>query len=74
VVRISVNEEAFKAIAETLPLGSVAYEGRLDDRSGRVIWIDARQADKLAALRRPDENYSDVILRLVGIEARLPRP
>jgi hypothetical protein len=69
MVRISVSEAAFKAIVDILPLGSVAYEAALDDWGGRAIWIEARAIDKLTALRRADESYSDVILRLVEIEA-----
>jgi hypothetical protein len=29
-----------------------------------------RQADKLAAMRGPGESYSEVILRIAGLEAR----
>jgi hypothetical protein len=28
------------------------------------IWLDRKFIDRLLALRRPGENYSDVILRL----------
>ena len=35
----------------------------------RMIWLEARVVDKLTAMRRADESYSDVILRLVEVEA-----
>jgi len=30
----------------------------------RQIWLDAAVVDRLAAIRRPGESFSDVILRL----------
>lgn len=36
----------------------------------RLIWIEAHIVNRLAALRGPGEGYSDVILRLVELEAR----
>jgi len=36
----------------------------------RRIWIEAAVADRLTAMRRRGESYSDVILRLAEIEAR----
>jgi len=35
-----------------------------------MIWLDAAVLDRLSAMRRPGESYSDVILRLVELEAR----
>jgi hypothetical protein len=46
-------------------LGSVGYKAQADAEGRRFIWLDPREADKLAALRGPEESYSDVILRLV---------
>jgi hypothetical protein len=73
LIRIAITSEAFEAIARTLPLGSVAYEAKADQRGERLIWIDDRQADKLAAMRGPGESYSDVILRIAGREALATR-
>ncbi len=70
MIKIAITVEAFDAIATTLQLGSVAYEPELNAKGERLIWIDDRQADKLAAMRGPGESYSDVILRLVGMDAR----
>jgi hypothetical protein len=69
VIKIAISAAAFEAIAKTLPLGSVGFEPEPDAKGERLIWIDDRQADKLAALRGLGESYSDVILRLVGTEA-----
>ena len=40
----------------------------LNPKGERLIWIDERQADKLGAMREPGESYSDVILRIAGME------
>jgi hypothetical protein len=44
--------------------GTVSFE-----RDGALIWLDPRVVNKLRAQRRPGENDSDVIVRLVEIEA-----
>jgi hypothetical protein len=36
----------------------------------RFIWLEDRILNKLVAERRRGESYSDVILRLVGLEAQ----
>jgi hypothetical protein len=40
----------------------------------RLIWLERRFVDRLAAMRGPGESYSDVILRIVaagdGMEAQ----
>jgi predicted CopG family antitoxin len=33
----------------------------------RLIWLEASAVNKLSALRRPGESYSDVILRVVKL-------
>jgi len=66
MIRIAITEAAFfEAIAATLPLGS----SRASPTRERMIWLDARVVDKLTAMRRPSEDNSEVILRLVEIEA-----
>jgi hypothetical protein len=61
---------AFEAIAATLPLGSVGFEREPDAKGEHKIWVETAVAERLRAIRGPDESYSDVILRLVEIEAR----
>ena len=70
MIRIAITPAAYDAIAATLPLGSVGYEPQLNAKGERLIWIEAIWHDRLAAMREPGESYSDVILRLVELEAR----
>ena len=69
LIRISVTPAAFDAIAATLPLGSVGFEPDVDAKGARLIWIEAAVADCLKAMRGLGESYSDVIMRLVELEA-----
>lgn len=50
------------------PARSVGYEREANERGERLIWLEDAVADRLAAMRRPDETYSDAILRLVKME------
>jgi hypothetical protein len=68
MIRISISTDAFEAIAATLPFGSTAFEPELSPTGERWIWLDPRFVDRLAALRGPGESYSDVILRLAGLD------
>ncbi len=70
MIRIAISEAAFKAISATLALGSIGFEGEPNAKGERMIWLDAHVVDKLTAMRRPGESMSDVILRLVELEAR----
>ena len=66
---ISITPAAFAAIASTLPKGSIV-EGCPDDEEGYLVTLDPRALDRLRARRRRGESYSDVILRLVEMEAK----
>ena len=70
MIRIAITVEAYEAIVATLPLGTVAYEPEPNAKGERLIWLEEIWLNKLDAMRRPDESYSDVILRLVGSEVR----
>ncbi len=71
MIRISIAPAAFDAIADTLPLGSVAVEPDVDPRG--AAGLDRRLCrSKLSAMRGPGESLSDVILRLAAIEALGP--
>ena len=64
---IALTHDAYAAIAAALPPGLDA--GRVDPVAKKVfVWLDGSLADCLAALRRPGEDHSDVILRLAAIE------
>ena len=69
MIRIAITPAAFEAIAATLALGSVGYEPQPNAKGERLIWIEAAIVDRLGAMRGPGESYSDVILRLVDMEA-----
>ena len=69
MVRISISEAAFEAIAKTLPLGSVGYENEVDEKGERYVWLPPNIVDRLRHLRGPGERYSDVILRLAKDDA-----
>jgi hypothetical protein len=38
MIRIAISVEAFDAICATLPLGSVGYENKVNERGERLIW------------------------------------
>jgi hypothetical protein len=73
MIRITITEAAFDAIASTMPLGSVAYEARLTEGGEIDVWLDQRALDRLEELRGATESYSDVIVRIAGSEARTLR-
>ena len=39
------------------------------DGKGEMVWLEAAVVDRLMAMRGPGESYSDVVLRLVKLEA-----
>ena len=63
MVRIGVSVEAFEAIARTLPVGSRGYEPEANERGERYVWLEEVWVNRLGAMRRPGESYSDAILR-----------
>jgi hypothetical protein len=72
MIRIAITSAALGAIAATLPLGSVGFEPQTNAKGERLVWLEAPVVDRLAARRGPGESLSDVILRLVEIEAAGP--
>jgi hypothetical protein len=63
MIRIAITQAAFDAIAKTLALGSVGYENAVNEKGERLVWLDRAVVDRLGALRKAGESYSDVILR-----------
>jgi hypothetical protein len=58
-----------RRICATLPLGGVA--SNLTSTSGdRYVWLEDAMADRLGAMRRSGESYSEVILRIAGRETQ----
>ena len=70
MIRIAITVEAYEAIAATLPLGSVGYEPQLNAKGERLVWIEQTWGNKLGAMRKRGESYTDVIMRLVELEAQ----
>jgi hypothetical protein len=64
MIRLQISAEAYEAIAQTLPLGTVAVEPTVDANGQRLIWLDPAVVNRLRAMRGPGEDYSAVILRL----------
>jgi hypothetical protein len=64
MIRIAITVEAFEAIARTLPLDSVAVQADPTEQGQRHVWLEEVWVNRLGAMRRPGESYSDVILRL----------
>ena len=63
---IALTHDAYAAIEAALPAGVDARP--VDPVAKKVfVWLDGSLADCLAALRRPGEDHSDVILRLADI-------
>ncbi len=52
MIRIAISIEAFEAIAETLPLGSVGYETEANERGERLIWLEDAVADNAANVKQ----------------------
>jgi hypothetical protein len=69
MIKIAITQAAFDAITSTLPLGSVGYENKTNERGERLIWLDPNVVDRLGAMRGPGESHSDVIMRIAGMEA-----
>jgi hypothetical protein len=60
---ISITPTAFEVIAATLAKGCNA-EGRPDSKGGYLVTLGRHVIERLAAMRRLHESYSDVVLRL----------
>jgi hypothetical protein len=66
LITISITAEAYFAIKAMLPKNAETWPARPDDRGGVGITLNRKFVDRLEALRRPGEDYSDVILRLAS--------
>jgi hypothetical protein len=69
MIRIALSSAAYDSIASTLPKGSGRWPMQRD-RGRCFIQVEALVVDRMRAMRRPGESYSDVILRLVELEAK----
>ena len=65
MIKIAITQAAYDAITATLPLGTVPVEPQART-SEHHVWLESNLVDRLGALRRAGESYSDVILRLIA--------
>jgi hypothetical protein len=65
VIRVVLTDAAHDAIASTLPKGAARWPMRRY-RGQCIIQVEAAVVDRMRAMRRPGESYSEVILRLAG--------
>ena len=68
MIRVVLTDAAYDAIASTLPKGAARWPMQRD-RDQCFIQTEAALVDRMRAMRRLGDSYSEVILRLVEIEA-----
>jgi hypothetical protein len=66
MIKIAISQAAYDAICATLPLGTVAVEPHVNAQGERLVWLAAAMVDKLGEMRRANESYGDVILRIAA--------
>jgi hypothetical protein len=64
LIRIAVSPRAYRAIKASLPAGSVVYPPERNAHGQYLLWLSEAEANRLAALRRPGESYSEAVMRL----------
>ena len=67
MIRVALTDAAYDAIASTLPKGAARWPMQRD-RGQCFIQVEAAVVDRMRAMRRPGESYSEVILRLVELK------
>jgi hypothetical protein len=70
MIGITVTGEAYAAIKATLPAGTQTWPTSPADQGDVIICLDQATVDRLDAIRRPGETYSDVILQLAKADTR----
>ena len=68
MIRVVLTDAAYDAVASTLPNGAARWPMQRH-RGQCSIQVEAAVVDRMRAMRRPGDSYSEVILRLVEIEA-----
>jgi hypothetical protein len=63
MIRIQITTAADAALATALPSGLGVQQERAPN-GDYYVWLDPRLVDRLRAMRKPGECYSDVIVRL----------
>ena len=68
MIRLALTDAAYDVIATTLPKSAARWPMQRD-RGQSFIQVEAAVVDRMRAMRRPGESYSEVILRLVELDA-----
>jgi hypothetical protein len=63
MIRLAITPAAYAVIVSTLP-ASVGFEPQRAPGGDFYVWLEPTYVDRLRAMRRPGESYSDVIVRL----------
>ena len=63
MIRLTITPAAYAVIVATLP-ASVGFEQNKAPNGDFYVWLEPKYVDRLRALRKPGESYSDVIVRL----------
>jgi hypothetical protein len=67
MIRVVLTDAVYDAIASTLPKGAARWP--MQREQGQCfIQVEAAVVDRMRAMRRPGESYSEVILRLVELK------
>jgi hypothetical protein len=72
MIRVALTDAAYDAIASTLPNGAAQWPAQRD-REQCFIQVEAAVVDRMRAIRRLGESYSQVILPLAELETGPPQ-
>jgi hypothetical protein len=72
MIRVALTGAVYDAIASTLLKGAARWPMQRD-RGQCFIQVEAAMIDRMRAMRRPGESYSQVILRLVELGTSNPK-
>ena len=67
MIGVALTDATYDAIASTLPKGAARWPMQRD-QGQCFIQVEAGVVDRIRAMRRPGESYSQVILRLVELD------
>ena len=67
MIRVALTDAVYDVIVSTLPKGAARWPMQRD-RGQCFIQVEAAIIDRMRAMRRPGESYSEVILRLVELK------
>ena len=67
MIGVVLADAAYDAVASTLPKGAHGGPCSAIGANG-FIQVEAAMVDRMRAMRRPSESYSEVVLKLVGLK------